>query len=137
MYWDDNADKLDRFLDILDQADYIFITSNRQWATTTRVPERYPLTTAYYRELLGCPPEQDLLWCYQVAQPGMFTGDLGFELTQVFQSEPTLGNIQINTQSAEESFTVYDHPKVLIFKKTDAYDWSHVRQLLSSVDLSQ
>ncbi|MEA4908932.1 MAG: DUF2298 domain-containing protein [Anaerolineaceae bacterium] len=137
MYWDDNADKLDRFLDILDQADYIFITSNRQWATTTRVPERYPLTTAYYRELLGCPPEQDLLWCYQVAQPGMFTGDLGFELTQVFQSEPTLGNIQINTQSAEESFTVYDHPKVLIFKKMDAYDWSHVRQLLSSVDLSQ
>jgi YYY domain-containing protein len=56
MYWDDNPEKLTRFVSTLDQADFIMITSSRQWATTTRVPERYPLTTEYYRQLMGCPP---------------------------------------------------------------------------------
>ncbi|MCX8025549.1 MAG: DUF2298 domain-containing protein, partial [Thermanaerothrix sp.] len=137
MYWDDNEDKLARFLSILDQSDYIFITSNRQWGTTTRVPERYPLTTVYYRNLLGCPEGSSILWCYSVAQPGMFEGKLGFELVAVFQSDPNLGSLRFNTQFAEEAFTVYDHPKVLIFKKRADYNPAQVRAVLSSVDLSK
>jgi hypothetical protein len=136
MYWDDNADKLARFLSILDQADYIFISSNRQWGTTVRIPERYPLTSEYYRRLLGCPAEKEIIWCYSTAQTGMFHGDLGFELAAVFQSNPNLGRLQFNTQFAEEAFTVYDHPKVLIFKKTDAYQYETVRSILGEVDLS-
>jgi len=137
MYWDDNANKLTRFLSTLDQADYIFITSNRQWGTTTRVPERYPLTSAYYRYLIGCPEDRSIFWCYSVAQPGMFRGELGFDLVQVFQSEPSLGPIVFNSQFAEEAFSVYDHPKVLIFKKRADYDPAQVRGLLESVDLSK
>lgn len=137
MYWADDQTKLDRFERILDQADYIFITSNRQWGTTTRVPERYLLTTHYYRNLLGCPEGEDLLWCYSVAEPGMFEGALGFELVAVFQSNPNLGAIEFNTQFAEEAFTVYDHPKVLIFRKTAEYDPLAARTLLRSVDLSK
>lgn len=86
------------------------------------MPERYPLTTVYYRNLLGCPEETSILWCYSVAQPGMFEGKLGFELVAVFQSDPNLGSLRFNTQFAEEAFTVYDHPKVLIFKKQADYD---------------
>jgi hypothetical protein len=133
MYWNDEAFKLRKFETNLDQADYIFVTSNRQWGTTTRVPERYLLTTFYYRNLLGCPLEEDILWCYSVAEPGMFQGNLGFELVKVFHSNPNFGPLSFNTQFAEEAFTVYDHPKVLIFKKTDAYDPVEVRQLLRSV----
>ncbi len=136
MYWDDNADKLKRFLSILDQADYIFISSNRQWGTTTRLPERYPLTSTYYRQLLGCPAEKEITWCYSVAQPGEFQGRLGYELAAVFQSDPNLGSLRFNTQFAEEAFTVYDAPKVLIFKKTAAYNPDQVRSILSAVDLS-
>lgn len=136
MYWDDNAEKLQRFLGNLDQADYIFISSNRQWGTTTRVPERYPLTTAYYRNLLGCPEDKDILWCYRVAEPGMFQGKLGFELVKVEQSDPNLGALRFNTQFAEEAFTVYDHPKVLIFEKQADYDAARVREILQAVDLS-
>jgi hypothetical protein len=36
MYVDDSPDKL-AVLNVLNRGDYIFITSNRQWATTTRV----------------------------------------------------------------------------------------------------
>jgi YYY domain-containing protein len=136
MYWDDNPDKLQRFEETLDRADFIFITSNRQWGTTTRVPERYPLTTAYYRNLLGCPADKDILWCYRVAEPGMFNGKLGFELVKVFHSYPNLGGLEINDQFAEEAFTVYDHPKAFIFKKSDDYDPAAVHRLLEAVDLS-
>ncbi len=137
MYWADNALKLEKFETNLDLADYVFITSSRQWGTTTRVPERYPLTTTYYRNLLGCPAEDDLEWCYSVAEPGMFEGNLGFELVEVFQSNPKIGPFEINDQFAEEAFTVYDHPKVLIFKKTDAYDPIEMREILRAVDLSK
>ena len=137
MYWDDTAAKLDRFNNILDSADTIIISSNRQWGTTTRVAERYPLTIAYYRNLLGCPADKDLLWCYQVAQPGMFTGNLGFKLAEVFQSDPNIGSLKINDQSAEEAFTVYDHPKVLIFQKTAEFDAAKVSSILGAVDLTK
>jgi YYY domain-containing protein len=141
MYWDDNPDKLARFVNTLNQGDYIFMSSNRQWATITRVPERYPLSTAYYRALVGCPPGKDIIWCYNVAKPGQFQGQLGYELVKVFDSYPTLdipylGTLQINDQFAEEAFTVYDHPKVLIFKKSDTYDPAKVQAILGSVDLS-
>jgi YYY domain-containing protein len=137
MYWTDDANKLDRFVTNLDLADYVFITSSRQWGTTTRVPERYPLTTLYYQSLLGCPEGEDIEWCYSVAEPGMFEGALGFDLVATFQSDPNLGSLRINDQASEEAFTVYDHPKVLIFKKSDTYDPLAVRELLGTVDLSK
>ncbi len=137
MYWDDNPEKLARFITTLNQSDYIFISSNRQWGTIPRVPERYPLSTTYYRHLIGCPDDKDVIWCYNVAKPGQFHGDLGFDLVQVFESFPSIGNFRINDQFAEEAFTVYDHPKVLIFKKSAHYDESRVHQILGAVDLNQ
>ncbi len=136
IYWIENQEKLQRFYSSLDQSDVIVITSNRQWGTTVRVPERYPLTTEYYRALLGCPDGQELLKCYANAKPEMYTGELGFELTAVFESDPSLGSYSINDQLAEEAFTVYDHPKVLIFQKTEDYSQQKVREILGSVDLS-
>jgi YYY domain-containing protein len=136
IYWPDNADKLTRYLNTLDASDYILIPTNHQYGQTTRIPERYPLTTTYYRELLGCPADKDIIWCYYVAEPGMFKGSLGFELVATFEDYPTLGPITINDQFAEEAFTFYDHPKVLIFKKTADYNSAHVQTILGAVDLS-
>ncbi len=141
IYWDDNSDKLKRYVDTLTQGDYIFMSSNRQWATTTRVPERYPLTTTYYRDLIGCPPDRDVIWCYNVATPGTFQGQLGYKLVAVFESFPTLEipgvfRWQANDQFAEEAFTVYDHPKVLIFQKQPDFSSDKVQQLLGAVDLT-
>ncbi len=137
MYPDDTPEKLDHFIDVFDQTEYILISSNRQWGTLPRLPERFPMTTIYYRNLLGCPPQDSIGWCYSVAQPGMFQGALGFELVAVFQSDPTLGPMDINDQFAEEAFTVYDHPKVLIFKKTSAYNSEHARQILSQANFNE
>jgi len=153
VYWDDNDEKLTRFTETLNQTDYIFIPTNHQYAQITRLPERYPLTTVYYRELIGCPPERNIIECYRVAQPGMFEGNLDFELAAVFEPYPQLalpapvpqaqvsgieglGPIVINDQAAEEAFTFYDHPKVLIFKKSADYNAEQVASILGAVDLT-
>jgi YYY domain-containing protein len=136
IYWDDNADKLNHFVQILSAADYIIIPTNHQYAQVTRIPERYPLTTFYYRQLLGCPAGADIIKCYETAEPGQYQGNLGFKLVKVFESYPTLGRLVINDESAEEAFTFYDHPKVLIFQKTDQFDANKVAALLGTVDLT-
>ncbi len=134
VFWDENQEKFDRFTSILDQTDYIMFSSNRQYGTITRIPEKYPLTTGFYRELIGCPVEREVLDCYNVAKPGDFNGNLGFELVKVFESYPHIGNFRINDLPAEEAFSVYDHPKVLIFKKSDNYNSIQARQILEKID---
>lgn len=92
----------------LDQADYIVLASNRLFtplpklANCSRTPERcYPLTTEYYEQL--------------------FAGQLGFTKVADFTSRPTLpkwlGSLEIVDDNADESFTVYDHPHVIIFRR--------------------
>lgn len=137
VYWPDNEEKLDRFVTTLNDSDYILIPTNHQYGQITRLPERYPLTTLYYREMIGCPDEKEIIWCYRVAQPGQFEGRLGYDLVAVFETYPTLGPIVINDQAAEEAFTFYDHPKVMIFQKTDDFDITKVQDILRSVDLSK
>ncbi|MBK9210489.1 MAG: hypothetical protein IPL71_20285 [Anaerolineales bacterium] len=137
VYWDDNADKLNRYVQTLSQSDYIIIPTNHQYAQITRIPERYPLTTLYYRELLGCPVGADIIKCYNAAQPGQYKGSLGFELVEVFETYPTFGPLVINDGTAEEAFTFYDHPKVFIFKKSDDFDAAKVQSVLGAVDLSK
>ena len=137
VYNDDNAAKVASFQTVLDQTDYILIPTNHQYGQITRIPERYPLTTEYYRQLIGCPADKDIIWCYRVAEPGMFHGSLGFDLVATFEDYPTIGPLVINDQAAEEAFTFYDHPKVLIFKKSADYDPAKLEAFLNGVDYSK
>lgn len=115
LYNDDTPEKYQKLVQQLDQTEYIFLSSNRLYGSIPRMPMKYPMTTEYYRLL--------------------FSGELGFRLVKTFTSHPTLFGIQINDDSAEEIFTVYDHPKVLIFQKTPDYSPTKVRQLLGAVPL--
>ncbi len=137
MYAQDDQVKRDRFFQMLTQGEYIFMSSNRQWGTIPRVPERYPLSTAYYRALVGCPEDMESVTCYNLAEPGRFEGQLGFELVETFTSYPSLGTWEFNDQFAEEAFSVYDHPKVMIFRKTNDFDPEKLAAFLDTVDLSK
>lgn len=111
LYDEDTPEKLAKLLDTLDEADYISMSSGRLWQSIPRLPMRYPVTTRYY-ELL-------------------FDGKLGFEKTAEFHSYPRLFGIEFDDTWAEEQFTVYDHPKVLIYRKTDDYDRARVEAMLT------
>lgn len=83
----------------LKQADYYILSSNRAWASIMAVPDKYPRMSAFYQDL--------------------FTGNTEYELVATFTSYPSLRYLGIPidfpTDGADESFTVYDHPKVLVF----------------------
>jgi YYY domain-containing protein len=141
-YHDDTLDKRQLLYTWLDEADTIVISSNRIYASISRLKPRYPLTNEYYRAL--------------------FAGELGFELVADFTSSPSLfglvqfpdqetpfpvlepteylyqqASISIHLPLAEEAFSVYDHPRVLIFRKADAYSRERVMQVLGGIDLDQ
>ncbi|MCJ7825659.1 MAG: DUF2298 domain-containing protein [Anaerolineales bacterium] len=144
LYWHDNQDdnvneipdKLERIVEYLEQGDYLAISSNRQYGTIPRVPIRYPLTSVFYSELFGCPIGMDVPTCGATAEVGLYTGRLGYSLVEVFESHPSIGTLKINDQFAEEAFTVYDHPKVLIFKRDVDFRAEKVFDILSQVDVS-
>ncbi|MDP6770544.1 MAG: DUF2298 domain-containing protein, partial [Anaerolineales bacterium] len=115
LYWNDNESKREHIIKTLYMGDYIIISSNRQYDSIIRLPQRYPLTIAYYDAL--------------------FSGELGYEIVAEFASYPNLGKWIMPDQQAEEPFTVYDHPIVYIFKKTPMFSISSVRTELERVDL--
>ncbi len=93
----DDARKLELLKQWIRSADYIVISSNRMYGWLPRLAERFSLTKRYY----------DLL----------IDEKLGFKLAAQFTSYPRLGPLEFNDDHADESFTVYDHPKVLIYEK--------------------
>ena len=98
MYDDDSQQKYELIRSTLIGCDYVVLATNRLWRTIPRLPERYPMSTRYYEAL--------------------FSGELGFELIHAEETPPRLGPLVIDDQPADESFTVYDHPKPMLFKKT-------------------
>ena len=117
LYGEDTPEKREKMIQWMEEVDYIILSSNRLYGSIPRLPMRFPLTTKYYA------------W--------LFNGQLGFEPVKQFTSYPQLLGITIPDDNAEEAFTVYDHPKVIIFQKTSAYSPDKVVELFHSVDLSE
>ena len=136
IYADGSEEKRDRFISMLNEGDYIFISSSRQWGSLPRIPERYPLSDDYYRALMGCPEDLTIEKCYNIAELGMFTGALGYELVHIAENPPHIGNFIINDQASEEAFTVYDHPKSFIFRKSENYNSQFVADFFNGIDIS-
>lgn len=135
-YQPDTPEKRDLMIDILNRSEYLVIPSNRSYDAMPRLPNRYPMTTRYYQELFDCTGcISDALENKAYGLDAGFVSPLGFELVATFVSNPTIGPFQLNDQSADESFTVYDHPKVFIFKKTADFSIEHVKEVLNSADL--
>ena len=98
LYDEDTADKAATLSQQLASADVIIISSQRLLRSIPKLPDRYPMTTRYY-ELL-------------------FQGKLGFTLAATFENSPNLAGYRLDDTTADESFSVYDHPPVWIFTRS-------------------
>jgi YYY domain-containing protein len=98
----DTEVKLSRLIGQLHHADYIVLSSDRLIGSIPRMPDRYPMMAFYYDALVS--------------------EALGFELEASFTSPPSLFGISFDDSDVEESLTVYDHPQVRIFRKSE--EWS-------------
>jgi hypothetical protein len=127
---------LSEALQLLADSDYLVLASNRLYGVIPRLPTRYPEVSAYYRLLM--------------------TGDLGWDLVHWSVRYPSLGSLSIindtfawphlvapkpfseeapapislNLGPADESFTVYDHPLVLIFKNESSLTVREMEKLI-------
>ncbi len=114
LYDPDTPAKWQNINQILAQTDFIIIASNRLYTPLQKLTDCkslpqdkcYTLTAEYYQDL--------------------FNGSLGFQKIAEFTNYPTLPilKIPINDSEADESFTVYDHPKIMIFQKVQpTFNW--------------
>lgn len=125
LYDPDTTNKWQAISNALSEIDYIILSSNRLYGSITTVPDKYPITSKFYSDL--------------------FSGRLGFRKIIEFTSRPNLplpgfklcftppgisyGKVAFNSDLcplsgisfvddyADETWTVYDHPKVIIFQK--------------------
>ena len=97
MFAEDSDEKWRILDEKFEKIDYVITSSNRVYGSVPRAPEKYPRTIKYYEDL--------------------FTNKLEFKKVAEFTSRPTIFGIEIIDDNADETFTVYDHPKVSIFKK--------------------
>ncbi|MGQ9682108.1 MAG: ArnT family glycosyltransferase [Anaerolineae bacterium] len=134
-YAPEDARKLEALLEALQQADYVVLPSQRAYASVGLQPARYPLMAAYYRQL--------------------FAGALGYELAYVATNYPRLGPLALVDEPlagsglrlaglprpaawvlswgrADESYSVYDHPRVLIFRKHRSLSAEDLRALFAT-----
>lgn len=103
-------EKVRQLYDDLQGADYVVLSSDRVRQSIQTMPWRYAVQGEYYRRLLN--------------------GQLGYRL--VYQSElhPHLFGITWDDTNADESFTVYDHPTVRIFKQVEELSFEDFRARL-------
>jgi YYY domain-containing protein len=137
LYEPDTPEKRESMLKVLAESNYIVIPSNRAYDAMPRLPFRYPLTLKYYQALFNCDCSGDALEnrAYSLEPP--FKSSLGFDLVATFESPPSFGFLTFPDQTADESFTVYDHPKVMVFKKSVDFSIENVRALLTEVNLDE
>lgn len=102
VFYPDSPDKFAKIYTQMQNADYYILTSNRAWGSISRVPDKYPEMSQFYTDL--------------------FEGKKGYEIIKEFTVYPSLSWMGIPVtfpdQWSDESFTVYDHPKVIIMKNT-------------------
>lgn len=96
-YEPDSEAKARRLAAELAAADVVAFPTRRIPGSVTRAEATFPVSARFFR----------LLWA----------GDLGFRLEQVFTARPGLLGLELPSELADESFSVYDHPKVVIFRK--------------------
>ena len=95
-YEPDSPEKMAKLARELAAADRVVLQTKRLYGAVTRAPDKFPITNRAFRLL--------------------FAGDLGFTLTQSFASRPSLFGLELPDELADESLSVYDHPKILVFE---------------------
>lgn len=139
MYDNDSINKLTLISKRLAEADYLVLYSNRLYGTINKLPERYPLSTAYYqllfREEIGYkfvnletnyPNILNINFKYNTFE------NLQLNIPDIFNNIDQEKKYNINLGNSDESFSVYDHPSVFILKNTKTLSENQIKDLIIS-----
>jgi hypothetical protein len=101
VYQPDTNHKWNTLNNQLAKSDYLILSSSRVYRSILDNPQRYPIASAWYQALLSNTTD--------------------WKLFKEFTSYPRINlgplDVQFNDDPAQESFTSYDHPRVMIFRR--------------------
>ena len=107
----DTPQKMADFAGSLATGDLLIVPDRRWSAVLPRIPG-FPLTGNYYSLL--------------------FSGKLGYTPVITFTDPPRLGPFAWSDDDAEETFQVFDHPTVKVFRNTGKLSEAELRRLLGA-----
>ncbi len=111
-YDPDTQAKLSKMAEQLADADYLIFPTQRIPGSIPRIPEEYPYTTAMLQL--------------------MYSQHLGYQLAVSFKKVPKFGPLSFNTDLADESISVYDNPRVTIFKNVERLSATEIRDRIQN-----
>lgn len=141
----EDSQKWENIILKLNKIEYLIISSNRVYGSITSAPNKFPKTAVFYYLLfsnqLGFEPIAQFVSRPTLPFP-FISGCVSIpffsygKIDTLIQNHASSDNVSFNEQIdnqcskgivfiddyAEESFTVYDHPKVTVFKKTPEYN---------------
>ncbi|HPQ38863.1 MAG TPA: glycosyltransferase family 39 protein, partial [bacterium] len=106
----DNERRAEIMADVLEWGDVVILSSRKHYGSVCRVPGRYPVSCSFYKLL--------------------FDERLGYRHAKTFDNPPALGSLVFRDDRADESFRVYEHPRVDIFVKESALSKERITALL-------
>ena len=130
MYFPDTPQKWHDIANQLENVDYLVLSSNRVYGSITSATDHFYTSSLFYKLLfqgnLGFTPIKEFYSRPKLSLPGIsicinpqiFTYGIVDKPVSACSAE----GIEIVDDYAEESFTVYDHPKVTIFKKDPTFN---------------
>ena len=117
-YEPDTPEKMAKLARELAETDWVVLQTKRLYGAVTRAPEKFPLTNRAFRLL--------------------FAGDLGYRARPArSRRAPPSSESQVPDELADESFTVYDHPKVLFFENAKRLSAEAIEKALLSATPSK
>tara|TARA_B100001750_G_scaffold247813_1_gene275006 strand:+ start:22129 stop:26523 length:4395 start_codon:yes stop_codon:yes gene_type:complete len=142
VYEEDTPQKVASLSSSLAKADYIVFYSNRLYGTIPRLRERYPLTSTYYRalfdgrlgfSLINTEEKRISLFCVNLFEDTFSAA--GLDIPATYPSKE--GCVSINVGKTDESFSVYDHPRAMLFKKDTKLTQKEISSLLINANHQQ
>ncbi len=108
----DSPQKLRIQLANITKSDAIALASKRAYGTTFRWPERFGNTNTLFRL--------------------MFAEQIGFKVAKVFDRTVNIGPWKLYADDEDESFKVYDHPKIVVWENVDKLDADQIRPIVEN-----
>jgi hypothetical protein len=106
----DSPRKIENMIEMISRSDLVVLSSDRQYGPMLRLPNRFPMTDAYYQHL--------------------FDGSLCLEIAAQFIKPFIIFGIPVDDRWTQESWRVFDRPPVILFKKAACFNKQKLYDIL-------
>ena len=108
----DSPNKIEELSRSLSYTDYVIMADKRAYGTYQRLPQRYPINFYYYSNM--------------IKNADVF----GYKMVLNKVVYPSLFGIDIKDDKADESYQLYDHPRVYIFQNIRHLKQEEIKQII-------